>query len=42
MTKNSSSILILVDQHRNCRSVYEAQLEAEDDLNRVIGGKFAQ
>ena len=30
----------LLVQHRHC--LYEAQQEAEDDLDRVIRGKFAE
>ena len=29
-------------QHRNYQSFYEAQQEAEDDLDPVISGKFAK
>ena len=31
---------VLLDQHRNYQSFHEAQQEAEDDLDRVIRGKF--
>ena len=33
--------LVPLDQHRNDQSFYEAQQEAEDDLDRVISGKVA-